>query len=312
MITRRRRREVRARRFTKADLDLRKFIPPGMGWLPDLPDPRDYTPAHDVVRALLEELPRSEQNDLPDAVDLRSDDEGVYIFPSEDQGTINCSAACAVCGLVEYFERRIRGQTFEGSRLFLYRLARKIRRPGAEQLDNSGAELRATLKSLKAFGLPNEQFWPFESDLIDREPQQFVYAAAKRFEGLCYFRVSPADGPRTDIVRTLKTFLASGFPIAFGFSVPSSLSIAPEIPFRPTFDSIRGGQAALAVGYRHDQLGRGQDAFLIQTSWGRQWGDNGMGWLPAAYVREGLARDFWTVLSREWLDREVLTSPCCE
>ena len=283
-----------------------------MGWLPDLPDPRDYTPAHDTVRALLGGLPRPGNQDLPDSVDLRSDDEGVYVVPSDDQGTINCSAACAVCGLVEYFERRVRGQTFEGSRLFLYRMARKLRRHGASLLENSGADLRNTLKSLKSFGLPSEQFWPFDSEHLDREPEQFVYAAAKRFDGLCYFRISPPDELPASTVAVLKSFLASGFPIAFGFSVPSSLSIGPDIPFRPGFDSIRGGQAALAVGYRNDHLGRGQDAFLIQTSWGRQWGDNGIGWLPASYVRHGMARDFWTLLSSDWSDGEVLSSPCRE
>ena len=101
-----------------------KFIPQGMGWIPDLPDARDYTYRDDAVLPLLRQLKRSRRKTLPSNVDLRRDDDGEYFTPPEDQGPLNCSAACAVLGLVEYFERRVRGRTFEGSKLFLYKATR--------------------------------------------------------------------------------------------------------------------------------------------------------------------------------------------
>ena len=70
-----------------------------------------------------------------------------------------------------------------------------------------------------------------------------------------------------------------------------------------------GGQAAVAVGYKSNHFGRGRHALLIRSSWGSQWGDNGYGRLPCAYVQNQLARDFWTFVSEDWLDPDEFSRP---
>jgi hypothetical protein len=85
-----------------------------MGWIPDSPDPRDHTFRHEAVLALLERLELLRRKSLPNEVDLRRDDEGEYFTPPEDQKPLNCSVAFAILSLVEYFERRVRGQNVRG------------------------------------------------------------------------------------------------------------------------------------------------------------------------------------------------------
>jgi C1A family cysteine protease len=48
---------------------------------------------------------------------------------------------------------------------------------------------------------------------------------------------------------------------------------------------------------------------LLRSSWGSQWGDNGNGWLPAAFIRKQLARDFWSIVSDDWMDSGELLMP---
>ncbi len=280
-----------------------------MGWIPDLPNARDYTYRHDAVLHMLRSLKRSRRKTLPNEVDLRRDDDGEYFTSPEDQGPLNCSATCAVLGLVEYFERRVRGRTFEGSKLFLYKVTRNRLQKRLRVMGDTGADLRTTLKVLVQFGVPSEEHWPYDIDNFDEQPSAFLYSLAKPFCGVRYFRL---DEPNNDGAKTwevVKSFLAAGFPIAFGFPVPASLTADPNVPYRPHLDSIRGGQAAVAVGYRSNHFARGQHALLIRSSWGSQWGDNGNRWLPIAFLRSQLAKDFWTLVSDEWLDSSELSQP---
>ena len=265
-----------------------------MGWIPDLPDARDYTCRHPAVLPLLQGLKQSRRKKLPDEVDLRQDDEGEYFTSPADQGPLNCSSACAVLSLVEYYERRVHGRTFEGSRLFLYKVTRNLMYPNRRVSGDTGADLRTTLKALARFGVPPEEYWPYDVSRFDEEPSAFLYGLAQPPPGLRYFRL---DEPNRDGAATwdaVTSFLAAGFPLAFGFPVPSSLTTDPNIPYRGPLDHPRGGQAAVAVGYRLHHYGRNQPALLIRTSWGSQWGDNGNGWLPIVFLRNKLARDFWT------------------
>ena len=106
-----------------------------MGWIPDLPDVRDYTPDHDIfkpdekqkgiddsVKHLLFRIDiRGPQTALPQQVDLRQ-----WFSPVENQGSIGSCTANAGVALIEYYERRAFGKHFDASRLFLYKLPKVI------------------------------------------------------------------------------------------------------------------------------------------------------------------------------------------
>lgn len=282
-----------------------KFVPQGLGWIPDLPDPRDYTRGHNEI---LRDRHPNNSGEIPDEVDLRYGDEGESFFTGvESQGLLNSSTAFAVLSLIEYFERR-EGRTFNGSKLFLYKVTRNLRSKKGNGGADTGADLRTTFKALIQFGVPPEDLWPYETFRVNEEPPTFVYQAAKPVVNFRYFRLLPPglesqqakkEEESTDFVSScwnrVRSVLASGFPIAFGFSVPSSLTTDSRIPYRPEFDNYLGGMAALAIGYDSHRFGRNQGAILIRTSLGSEWGDDGNGWLPAAYFDGRIATDLWTI-----------------
>ena len=99
-------------------------VPYSMGWVRDLPDLRDYTPASEAVTAILESRPVSAKlsaGAAPARMDLRP-----WCSPIEDQRNIGSCTANASVGIVEYFERRAFGKHLDGSRLFVYKSTRNL------------------------------------------------------------------------------------------------------------------------------------------------------------------------------------------
>jgi C1A family cysteine protease len=263
----------------------------GLGWRPDLPDPRDFTPAHEALSAALGRLGRLKS--LPKRVDWRP-----YGPPIEDRCPRGGGAACACVALLRYFERRATGKNPRLSRAFLQWTARRL----LAQVGGGEEELRTTWKAAVRFGIPREEDWPSAGNDPKQEPDAFAYASAIKFPGLAYVRLDDRRRPGEAVLRTVKSFLAAGFASVFGFCVCTGLSAEADIPGPTVFDAVWGGQAAIAVGYddvRKIRSWRG--ALLIGSSWGNQWGDGGYGWLPYAYVLDRLALDFWTLVRPEWL-----------
>ncbi|QDV84759.1 C1 family peptidase [Planctomycetes bacterium TBK1r] len=285
------------------------FVPLGFGWQPDLPDGRDRTYRDCEIMDTLKRLPDPTGAALPDVVDLRRDCGGVYFTDVDDQGPLNASSAFAVLAMVEYFQRRIHARTFDGSKLFLYQATRHRLTASQQPPADAGAEIRGTLKTLMQIGVPVETRWPYQTERFATEPSPFVVADAKRLANVLYLRLDEPNRPGARTWAIVKSFLAAGFPVVFGFSVPSSITFDAHIPYRPERDATRGGQTVVAIGYHANRYGPDQDALLIRSSWGRRWGDNGNGWLPAAFIRRQLARDFWTLISADWLDSGELSRP---
>ncbi len=300
-----------------------------LGWLPDLPDHRDHDMETDLVPRHLQRLNRSQTVKgmmrqmnppaeegaasppaLPASVDLRR-----WCSPIEDQGQIGACTAHAAAALIEYYERRAFGTYLDISRLFLYKATRNL----LNWTGDTGAYLRTTMEAMVLFGVPPEEYFPYDPANVDVEPSAFCYSFAQNYQTLTYFRLDAARTTRPELLREIKMNLHRGVPAMFGFTVFGSISSASRtgrIPFPVRTDRREGGHAVAAIGYddqmviRHpfaDQETRG--AILIRNSWGREWGEEGYGWLPYDYVLNHLAIDWWTVLKQEWVDTRRFQGP---
>jgi len=254
------------------------------GWIPDLPDNRDFTYA----------APPRVANANQTTVDLRPQCPAVY-----DQGPIGSCTANAIAAAIEFDLIRQGEQDFTPSRLFIYYNERAME--GTVPLD-AGAYIRDGIKSVASQGDCPETLWPYVPTPADSatnlfpvgskpatKPDQSCFDEAVNYEALNYLSVAQN-------LADMKGCLAEGFPFVYGFTVYESFeSPQPEppgwIPMPKTGEKILGGHAVLAVGYDEDDA-----VFICRNSWGADWGDKGYFCMPYAYLLDdNLSDDFWTI-----------------
>lgn len=279
--------------------------PLGMGWLRDLPDFRDYTPESETVKPQLEAIGAADAEavQLPATVDLRQ-----YCSPIENQLALGSCTANATVGLVEYFERRAHGRFIDASRLFLYKATRDL----LHWTGDTGAYLRSTMGALALFGVPPEEYWPYNIANYEIEPSSFLFSFAANYRAISYFRLDPTGTPPATLLTRIKANLARGLPPVYGFTVYNSISQAAttgKIPYPAQGDRVIGGHANLLVGYDDHMTitnttngSSTTGAFITRNSWGTSWGDHGYGYLPYDYVTHRLAVDFWSLVKEGWTD----------
>lgn len=285
-----------------------------MGWVPDLPDFRDFFPGHDNITKSHEEVSKffekkkllSDSSSSSKAI-IPDDD----FSPVEDQGQLGSCTANAAVGLMEYYQKKTQGKFIDMSRLFLYKATRNL----LGWTGDTGAYLRTTMGAMVIFGSPPESYWPYKIQDFDKEPPAFMYSFAKEFQSVRYFRLDPQGITEAELLKRIKMFLERKMPSMFGFTVYNSISQASsngEIPFPCDQDRREGGHAVVATGFDDNKEivnktcgKKTKGAIRIRNSWGRGWGDSGYGWLPYDYILNGLAMDWWSLLRNEWINLQI-------
>jgi C1A family cysteine protease len=279
------------------------------GWIPDLPDQRDFVYA----------APVGVVRKLPAKTDLRAQCPPVY-----DQGELGSCTANAIGAAHEFDQLRqsaeskahgerpeeqsaesrahgeglgrqsatrhapcsMRPAPFIPSRLFVYYNERVMEGTVDE---DSGAMLRDGVKSIAKQGVCPETQWPYVLKKYRTRPGPECYRVGLKNQALTYYRVQ----------QTLAQFqgcLAAGYPFVFGFSVYESFESAAvartgKAPLPKRTEHLIGGHAVMAVGYDD-----AQKRFLVRNSWGAGWGLKGYFTLPYDYLlNKDLATDFWTI-----------------
>jgi C1A family cysteine protease len=281
----------------------------GLGWLPDVPKTSDYGPEHQEIAPLLKQTKgaaRTIQAGAPSApsaqIDLRQ-----WFSPIEDQGGLGSCTANAAVGLVEYFERRAKGTFLDASRLFVYKTERDL----LGWTGDTGAYLRTAMEALALFGAPPERYWPYDgrpaatNTRFEAEPSAFCYAFGENYKALKYFRLDSNGSSPTQALTSIKLFAAAGFPSMFGFPVYSEYDnpLPGGLVAYPVAGShYRGGHANVVAGYDDNlMIGADKGALLIRNSWGNGWANGGYAWMSYKYVTHGLATDWWSMISANWV-----------
>jgi C1A family cysteine protease len=245
------------------------------GWVPDLPDHRDFSYAAPAARLAA----------LPPKVDLRSHcPKTVY-----DQGQLGSCTGNAIAGAIEFDLIKEKTHVFTPSRLFIYYNERSME--GTVSYD-AGAQIRDGVKSVNKLGAPPEATWPYSDQKpgpYQEKPKLGVYQEALQHKATAYQRIARS-------LSLMKGCLAEGYPFVYGFTVYTSFESAEVaktgiVPMPGSGEVVLGGHAVLAVGYDdHDQR------FIVRNSWGPGWGMHGYFTMPYAYLLDAnLSDDMWTI-----------------
>lgn len=241
--------------------------------LKDKPDDRDYKfsalNAKPTVRTF-----------FPAKVDYRAKMGTVL-----DQGNLGSCTANAIASAFQYGLSKQNMTSYSPSRLFIYYNERLLEGTVNE---DPGANLRDGIKTLNKDGACPEDMWPYNISQYRVKPPDAAYKAALQDRATGYYRVN-VDAT------SIKTAIASGYPVIAGISVYSSFETnavtrTGKVPMPGRHDYLLGGHAVLIVGF--DEA---TQQFIVRNSWGTSWGDNGYFYLPYAYAVPSLMNDLWVI-----------------
>lgn len=243
------------------------------GWLPDVPDHRDF---------LFRAAPPAA---VPPAADVRA-----LLNPPPDQGNLGSCVGNSVTSDAEWVWKKEVGIPADFSRLFVYYEARKI--GGFPTSQDTGCFIRDAIKVLANLGVCLESTMPYDVSKFAVAPSSAALKEASEYQALYYYRCTTLDAIKSSIG-------VDGYPVVGGFSVPESIYSAATsktgiVSYPAPDEAMVGGHAVIFVGYDD-----AKQLLTFQNSWGGSWGDGGYGYLPYAYVTNGLADDFWTLRTLE-------------
>jgi C1A family cysteine protease len=273
----------------------------GTGYIPDLPDIRDFT-----LTSLQEELPEQVLDAeivLPPKIDNRK-----WCSPIANQGSQGSCTGHSAVALFEYMQRKAKNRHVDGSPAFVYYNSRL--NGGFPVSQDTGSYIRSTIQAICEDGVAEEKRFPYDQTKWSVKPSEEVYRKALNFKGTKYLRV---DDGTPDLIKRMKSLVNTGYAINFGFAVYDCMkditAQVPILPYPAKTEKQQGGHAVIIVGYDDDAPSRNRrdgnatkGAFLIQNSWGTGWGQKGFFYMPYKYFETGLALDVWTINDIQWLD----------
>lgn len=166
---------------------------------------------------------------------------------------------------------------------------------------DQGADILKALEFMRQHGTVPMTMMPYNEKDYKSGPSAMARQVAKGFRILGYRRVNEKD------VNQVKSYLASGEPVALIMQVHSNflkkgMSKAGGL-YKAAAGNFVGYHAVTAVGYDDEKR-----AIKIMNSWGKQWGENGYGWISydvfpetmkQAYVMYDRPTDLATVAAVE-------------
>lgn len=214
---------------------------------------------------------------------------------TKSQHETNACTGFALSTTIEYLLDRGERPCEAISGHMLYSMARRYDEWGGDEREDSGSSLRGALKGWSHHGASSERLWskPDMPRAVNKLGEDWWLDAVKRPMG-AYYRISPEN------IRDMHSALAevdalcasafthSRWDLLLGDAPSPPPTTIDEIPIIEACTGARDqGHAFAIVGYT-------RDGFVIQNSWGPEWGRGGFAVLRYADWLEN-AMDCWVV-----------------
>lgn len=220
---------------------------------------------------------------LPETVDLRQDWHAV-----PDQGhTASCVGWTVADSLLRWHfvkEGRLRPDERLSARHVWMSAKEFFQREEFPStfLEQDGTSLKAGLDVVRKFGAVLESELPWDG-MATCTPEEY-YRSAKSRRIVAYFNLGDSSNPDPEPrFAEWRKWLAQSGPVAVLLRLDGNVPQAKLDTFDP--DSADGSHAAALFGY-------GPGYFLLRSSWGPQWGDNGYAKMSLAYAAEAVLESY--------------------
>lgn len=157
---------------------------------------------------------------------------------------------------------------------------------------NGSYIIRAMETMTKVGSVPYNAF-PYDDQDCSSQPSGSLKQGAQQFRMLGFTRLTDGDNTENLDVRGIKEHLAKDVPVVIGMMAGGTFmqDMMGQDVWHPTNDDYNmqgfGGHAICVMGYDDRKEG---GAFLIQNSWGPEWGVDGRAWIRYSdfkhFVRE--------------------------
>lgn len=245
-----------------------------------------WNPSRKDINDFFYSAPRSTLVALPSKVNLLKDSDIDYL--PLNQGALGSCGPHSITADLLFAALKQDGikKVPLPSRLFIYYWTRALQNTVNS---DSGVENRTMLKALAKYGWCDEGLCQYTIADYRKAPGTAAneQGLARKIESYLAVRQNLDD---------MKGCLAGGDGFIAGFSVYQSFESdlverTGRVPLPRRGEKQLGGHDVWVYGYDDDA-----EEFLFLNSYGKQWGDEGKGFLPYAYLtNQTLSGDFWTV-----------------
>lgn len=196
-----------------------------------------------------------------------------------DQGNLGSCTANAFCSAFNIENAIIKKYpNFQPSRLYLYYKEREIE---GNITQDAGADVVDGEKYVKYYGICSEQLWPYDISKFAVNPPKKCDINASKHK-ISSYKIIPINNL---LIQNIKNSIDNKTPVLIAIAIYTSFesinaSKTGRIPI-PNFKTEKclGGHELCLIGYDDNK-----SIFIVQNSWGSNWGDKGFCYIPYNYL----------------------------